>query len=45
MQQSELIAETFPQETKLQRRYFQQLKKAYIEKRYSEHDDIAQAEV
>lgn len=43
--QNERIAEVFPQDTKLQRRYFQLLKKAYVDARYSEHYKITLEEL
>jgi predicted nucleotidyltransferase/HEPN domain-containing protein len=43
--QNERIAEVFPQDTRLHRRYFQLLKKAYVEARYSEHYEITKEEL
>ena len=43
--QSELIAKIFPQTSKLERRRFQLLKRAYIEARYSEHYKITAEEL
>ena len=45
IEQSELIAEIFPQTSKIERRRFQLLKKAYIEARYSEHYKITEEEL
>lgn len=38
--QNERIAEVFQQDNKIKRRYFQLLKKAYVDARYSEHFEI-----
>lgn len=43
--QSERIAEVFPQDTKLHRRRFQLLKKAYVDARYSKHYKISEEEL
>ncbi len=43
--QNQQIAEAFPQENKMQRRYFQLLKNAYIDARYSKHYEITQEEL
>ncbi len=43
--QNQQIAEVFPQESKIQRRYFQLLKNAYIDARYSKHYEITQEEL
>ena len=43
--QSELVAEVFPQTTKVERRRFQLLKRAYIEARYSKHYKITKEEL
>jgi len=43
--QNERIAEVFPQDTKLHRSYFQLLKKAYVDARYSKHYKITKEEL
>ncbi len=43
--QYEDIAGVFPQDTKVQRRRFQLLKKAYVDARYSEHYEITEEEL
>lgn len=43
--QNECIAEVFPQDTKMRRRLFQLLKKAYVDARYSEHYEISEKEL
>ena len=43
--QQEGIAGVFPQDTKIQRRRFQLLKKAYVDARYSEHYEITAEEL
>lgn len=43
--QNERIAEIFPQETKTHRRYFQLLKRAYVEARYSKQYKITEEEL
>ncbi|HWV14865.1 MAG TPA: HEPN domain-containing protein [Cellvibrio sp.] len=43
--QDERIAEVFPQDTKVHRRRFQLLKKAYVDARYSEHYEISEEEL
>lgn len=43
--QNERIAEVFPQDTKIHRRNFQLLKKAYVDARYSEHYEISEKEL
>ncbi len=43
--QHEGIAGVFPQDTKIQRRRFQLLKKAYVDARYSEHYEITAEEL
>jgi len=43
--QNQQIAEVFPQENKMQRRYFQLLKNAYIDARYSKHYEITREEL
>ena len=43
--QNEVITEVFPQETKIQRRRFQLLKRAYVDSRYSEHYKISEEEL
>jgi predicted nucleotidyltransferase/HEPN domain-containing protein len=43
--QNERIAEVFPQDTKIHRRLFQLLKKAYVEARYSKHYKITREEL
>ncbi|HEY8942159.1 MAG TPA: HEPN domain-containing protein [Cellvibrio sp.] len=43
--QNERIAEVFPQDTKMHRRRFQLLKKAYVDARYSEHYKITLEEL
>ena len=44
-QQADELKDVFPQNTKLNRRAFQLLKKAYIEARYSEHYSIGEEEL
>ena len=39
------VAEVFPQDTKIHRRRFQLLKRAYVEARYSEHYEISEEEL
>ena len=43
--QNERIAEAFQQDTKIKRRLFQLLKKAYVDARYSEHYEITKDEL
>ena len=39
------FAEVFPQDTKIKRRRFQLLKRAYVDARYSEHYEISEEEL
>ncbi|MES2825303.1 MAG: HEPN domain-containing protein [Pseudomonadota bacterium] len=43
--QKEQVAEVFPQDTKMHRRRFQLLKKAYVDARYSKHYKISEEEL
>jgi uncharacterized protein len=45
LSQDERIAEVFPQDSKVQRRCFELLRKAYVDARYSEHYDITEEEL
>lgn len=43
--QDDRFAEVFPQDSRLYRRRFQLLKRAYVDARYSEHYQITQEEL